>query len=166
MADKTIRHRAGATGLTLYAILRVEDPDSADCGEYVDAATGTPEAMAVANWGNYDVPLSEAPAGGYEYSAALPANVAVGFYRVFVFQQAGGSPAVGDTLLADAAWHYDGACLRETIKALEQLLAVVAGKAAHVAATGVTEFKYRDGTTVAATVTATGSGNRSASVLT
>ncbi|HUU91639.1 MAG TPA: hypothetical protein VM238_10550 [Phycisphaerae bacterium] len=166
MADKTIRFRAEATGRTLYAVLCVQDPDSADCGKYVDAATGTPEAMATANWGNYDIPLTESPAGGYEYAAALPANVAAGFYRAMIFEQAGGAPAVADQILADGSWHYDGACLRETTKAIEQMLAVIAGKAVHTAATGVTQFRYRDGTTLAATVTTTGSGNRSASVMT
>ena len=50
-------------------------------------------------------------------------------------------------------------------KALEAILAILGGKASHTAATGVTEFKGRDGTTVIVESTSTHSGNRTGSTI-
>jgi len=161
-----IQFRHDQTGRTLYAIVVNDDPDSADFGKYWDAGSKAWDALAVADWGDYDVPLSEDPADSYRYVASTPTDLPLGFYHLLVFEQAGASPAIGDAIVAERRCHYDASVFRDSTKTEEQILAVMAGKATHTAATGVTLFLYRDGSTQAASVTCTGSGTRSASALT
>lgn len=57
------------------------------------------EVRAVANWGNYDIALTESEAGSYWYTGAFPAAIADGTYTVMVFARAGAAPAATDELL-------------------------------------------------------------------
>lgn len=101
-----INHRHSATGETLYATIRKPS------GTYWNTA-GTPnfETLTVANWGDYDVALSESPASSYFYVGTFPAvsgNMVAGWYWVDVFKRAGGSPAIGDVLQASYFGYWDG----------------------------------------------------------
>ncbi len=90
-----------ATAKTLYAVIH-------------NAASqvwngSTFETLTVANWGNYDVALTETPASSYYYLADFPAGIAMaGDYEVVVYEQIGASPAITDTLLADGSILWDG----------------------------------------------------------
>jgi len=101
-----VNHRHSATGETLYATIRKP------VGTYWNTA-GTPnfETLAVANWGDYDIALTESPASSYFYIGTFPAisgNMVAGWYWVDVFKRAGGSPAIGDTLQASYFGYWDG----------------------------------------------------------
>ena len=59
------------------------------------------EAPVAANWGTYDIPLTETAIAGAQsrYAADFPtAIVDSGVFGVEIYQRAGASPAVGDTL--------------------------------------------------------------------
>lgn len=65
------------------------------------------EAIQDANWGNYDIALTEAGATGI-YQGDMPA-VAAGVYYFVAFRQAGGSPAVSDTKVGvSPTFQWDG----------------------------------------------------------
>lgn len=84
---------------TLYAIIR-------------DTATGYVwNGSALVAWVNgdiasYDIPLTSA--GGDLYTADFPSGVTGGTYRVFYYEQAGGSPATTDLLLGVDDMGWDG----------------------------------------------------------
>jgi len=99
MADE-IQYRHSATGATLYATIR------SAAGQYWNGSAF--EDMQVANWGDYDIPLSESPAGGYRYVGTFPGDIGEGQYELDVYLQAGGSAAIDDVLLASAAFAWDG----------------------------------------------------------
>jgi hypothetical protein len=92
------------TGVTLYVTIR------STARTYWNGADL--EALTVANWGDYDVALSETPASSYFYVGTFPAGAAVGFYWLDVFVQAGASPAISDTLTGTMAGYWDGATFR------------------------------------------------------
>lgn len=72
----------------------------------------TLENLTVANWGNYDIALTESPASSYFHVASWPAGLtSVGWYWVDVYKQAGASPAIGDTLVATLVAHWSGTLL-------------------------------------------------------
>jgi hypothetical protein len=101
-----ISHRHTATGETLYATIR-------NTARQMWNTAGTPafEALTVANWTDYDIALSETPASSYFYVGTFPAvsgNMVAGWYWVDVFKRAGGSSAIGDTLLASYFGYWDG----------------------------------------------------------
>lgn len=65
------------------------------------------ENITDANWGNYDIPLTEGGTASQIYLGTFPA-VAAGVYTIFVYEQAGGSPAVGDELLGAGKVDWSG----------------------------------------------------------
>lgn len=91
------------TGVTLYA--QVLDAT----GQIYNGSTF--EVPVDANWGTYDIALTEAGTTRI-YRASFPA-VAAGVYSLLIYLQAGGSPAVADTLigLGDMAWSGTAAVL-------------------------------------------------------
>ncbi len=90
-----IQHTHGATGSTLYFVI------SDDTGDVWDT-TGTPafETRTVAKWanGDYKIAMTETPASSYFYLGTLPAAAAETI-TVTVYNQAGGSPAVSDSIV-------------------------------------------------------------------
>jgi len=166
MADEIQIAHHTATGANLYAVIVNADPESADRGKWWNAVGGAWEVMAVANWADYAIAMSESPASGYRYVGAFPAAIALGWYTILQFTRAGGAPAITDAMIEPAVdRHWDGAALREEGKGISQALAVLLGKQEHVPATGVTTNYHRDGTTPAVTQTLTGGGNRNAPTL-
>ena len=101
-----ISHVHTATGDTLYATIRTP------AGLMWNTA-GTPnfEARTVANWGDYDVAMTETPASSYFYVGTFPAiagNMVAGWYAVEVFKRAGGAPAISDVIQARFFGHWNG----------------------------------------------------------
>ncbi len=103
MADfPPLRH--DGTGKTLYVTF------TNTAGQYWNT-TGTPayETLVPGSWGDYDTAATETPASSYQYIAAVPATLTTDA-AVFVtyYEQAGGSPAITDPVVADAVWFWDG----------------------------------------------------------
>lgn len=101
-----VSHRHSATGDTLYFTIR-------NTSSLMWNTAGTPnfETLTVANWTDYDVAMTESPASSYFYVGTFPAisgNMVAGWYWVDVFNQAGASPAIGDSLLASYFGYWDG----------------------------------------------------------
>jgi len=101
-----VSHRHSAKGETLYFTIR-------NVSRQMWNTAGTPnfETLTVANWGDYDVALSESPASSYFYVGTFPAisgNMVAGWYWVDVFKRAGGSPAISDVIQASYFGYWDG----------------------------------------------------------
>lgn len=101
-----VSHRHSATGETLYFTIR-------NTSRQMWNTAGTPnfETLTVANWGDYDIALSESPASSYFFAGDFPAisgNMVAGWYWVDVFKRAGGSPAISDVLQASYFGYWDG----------------------------------------------------------
>jgi len=88
-----IQWRGDTTGSTIYATVQNTS------GEYYQTTTGTFVSLVVANWANYDVPLTETPASSYWYLSDWPDVDYPAYYTINLFLQAGGAPAISDTLL-------------------------------------------------------------------
>lgn len=100
-------YRYTATGSVLYCTLRNA------AGQYWDT-TGTPayETLDPANWGDYDIALTETPASSYQYIGAVPATLtahAVVYQDIFL--RVGGSVAITDTLLATRELWWNGTAI-------------------------------------------------------
>lgn len=101
-----VSHRHTATGETLYFTIR-------NVSRQMWNTAGIPnfETLTVANWGDYDVALTESPASSYFFVGTFPAitgNMVAGWYWVDIFKQAGGSPAISDVLQASYFGYWDG----------------------------------------------------------
>ena len=98
-----ISWRDTATGDTLYATVRNA------ANQYWDVGAGAFETLVPASWDDYDIVMTETPAGGYTYVATFPAGITTaGFYYVTIYKQAGGSPALTDDVLASGTTNWDG----------------------------------------------------------
>ena len=157
-----LRYRHEQTGETLYAVVVNDDSASADCGKYWNGSAF--EACTVANWGDYDIALTETPAGSYRYVGDFPGGDP-GIYTILVFVRGGGSPAISDRLAAEATVVWTGSVVQPAEKAMEAILAVVAGVSTYTASTGVATFKKQDGSTTGVSVTVSDVGTRSASTI-
>lgn len=91
---------SGQTGLTLYAHIRNNSGDIWNGSSFV--------AWNVSNWATYAVAMTEQTSSGY-YNVAFPAAITAGKYSYYVYQQLGGSPAVGDIAMGAAQMYWDGA---------------------------------------------------------
>ena len=97
-----INFRHTDTGDTIYAVVT-----TAATGTYWNGAAF--EVCVVANWGNYDIALTETPVASYHYQGTFPGGIAVGNYSILIFEQVGGAPAISDTLLGTLDMAWDGA---------------------------------------------------------
>ena len=166
-------HRHSGTGDTLYAVITSAARTVWNGSAFV--------SFVVANWATYDVAMAESPASSYRYIATMPAGItASGDYKIEVYEQAGGSPAITDTLLATYVLHWTGAAMfdlqswevdstgDETLgvaKALEVILAMLGGVASYNESTGVWTIKGRDDTTTIMQITITDEGTRTVSTI-
>lgn len=78
-------------------------------GEFWNTS-GTPafEAYNAANWTSYDVALSQSGASQH-YAGTFPSTIPAGVYSLTAYVQAGGSPAVTDSLAgSDTAFYWTG----------------------------------------------------------
>lgn len=90
LSDTIINYRSAYTTLAYYATLELITGGTIWNGSAL-------EAMAVANWANYDIALTETPAGSYRYIATLPA-LSTGRYKATIYKRAGASPAITDEI--------------------------------------------------------------------
>lgn len=98
-----VSHRHTATGATLYFTIR-------NTARQMWNTAGTPnfETLTVANWGDYDIALSESPASSYFYVGTFPAisgNMVAGWYWVDIYS---GATAINNTLVASYFGYWDG----------------------------------------------------------
>jgi hypothetical protein len=97
--------RSNDTGKNVYATVRNMSR------QYYNTATPAFESLTVANWGDYDIALTETPASSYFYVGDMPA-VSAGFYWIDIFERAGASPAIGDELLGTWIAYWDATNLK------------------------------------------------------
>lgn len=146
-------HRHYATGDTLYFTIR-----NVSRQMWNTASTPNFETLTVANWGDYDVAMTESPASSYFYVGTFPAisgNMVVGWYWVDVYKRAGGSPAISDVLLASYWGYWDGTTFKwwgvdtthwgGTLVSAANVLIDGAITAAKIASDAFTLAKFADG---------------------
>lgn len=93
--------RHSSTGKTVYVTIR-----SAVRTMWNGSAL---EALTVANWGNYDIALAETPSASYFHVGDWPAALStVGWYWIDIYEQAGGSPAISDSLIGTLYGYWNG----------------------------------------------------------
>jgi hypothetical protein len=85
-----INYRHYATGRTLYGVV-FNAAKAVWNGAYVTLVAG--------NWATYAISLAENPAGSYRYLMDIPDAALAAHNSVQVYEQAGGSPAITDTLV-------------------------------------------------------------------
>jgi hypothetical protein len=94
------------SGATLYAVIR-------QLSDLTQVWNGTAfETYANANVATYDVALADK--GGDAYAADMPADITAGDYRVWIYEQAGGTPAITDLILRSYSFHWNGTAASET----------------------------------------------------
>lgn len=94
-----IESLSGQTGLTLYVHIRNNTGAVWNGSAFV--------SWNASNWATYAVAMTEQTNSGY-YNATFPAAITAGKYSYFVYQQIGGSPAVGDIAMGAAQMFWDG----------------------------------------------------------
>ena len=97
-----IQYRHDQTGETLYGILM--DPTD---GTHWDFTNSAWDAMVVADWGDYDIPMTETPVSSYKYVADMPAVAANIVVELQIYRRLGGSPAITDPILAKRASYWN-----------------------------------------------------------
>ena len=96
--------RHTATGETIYATIRTA------ARTYWYTVTPELEALTVAHWADYDIALTESPASSYFYVGDWPVALDTnGWFWIDIFKRAGGSPAIGDTLVGGMVVYWNGA---------------------------------------------------------
>lgn len=65
------------------------------------------ETYNASNWATYAVAMTELGVSGI-YTATFPAGISAGKYETLKFDQAGGSPAVGDDIVGTGIFEWDG----------------------------------------------------------
>lgn len=102
MSDE-IQFRYTITGETIYAT--VVGPSSVWANNTDEAM----EAVVVANWAEYVVPLTETDTGTYFYVGNFPNWITTpGIYSIIIYRRVGGSPAITDTVLAKGTISWTG----------------------------------------------------------
>lgn len=103
-----MQYRSTSTGVTIYAIVTDE------AGQYWSVTNSAFEALVVANWGTFDITMTETPAASYFYVGDFPAAIATGgVYGVMFFEQAAGAPAITDTLRASGEIYWTDSAERD-----------------------------------------------------
>lgn len=126
------------TGKTLYAVLLNAIGQVWDGSQF--------EAIASGTWTDNNIALTEATAG--IYLANMPA-VGAGAYSYLVYEQAGASPAVTDSLLGSGSVDWDGtAVLPLSALALEATLTAIKAKTDLLDVSSVTVNSAISGTAI------------------
>lgn len=96
---KEIGLQHGTTGKTLYMLIRRKDQQIWNGAAF--------EAYVTANLGTYDVPADgEQGTASAFYEFTFPGAIVVGVYSVNIYEQAGGAPAEGDSLIGALSFHW------------------------------------------------------------
>jgi hypothetical protein len=164
MADE-IQYRHDQTGESLYAVLVNNDSASADFGKYWNTSAAAFEALETSHWADYDLGLTETPAGSYHYVGTFPGGAPAGICNVLIFVRGGASPDIGDRLAAEATVVWTGSKVQPAEKAMEAILAVVAGNSTFAESTGQAVYKKQDGSTTGVSYEVTGVGTRTGSTV-
>jgi hypothetical protein len=98
-----LRHLHSHSEANIYALLWQFNED-----QVRDVVAGAWETFSVGSLGDYDIAYTETPASSRRYQADMPAGVLAGDFTIEVFERAGGSPAITDTLLARQDYTWDG----------------------------------------------------------
>lgn len=94
-----LKHRHSTTGSNLYAVVtRASDGDVWNGSTFED--------LLAANWGTYDIALTEQSTTQFYYGD-MPA-VSAGLYDLWVFERLGGSPATTDPLVGKGVIDWRG----------------------------------------------------------
>lgn len=105
---------SGESGLTVYAFIRKSTDGTIWNGT-------TFESYSAANWGNYDVAMTEQTSSGF-YSGTFPAGITDDdFYHITTYYQSGGSPAAGDTVIGQDSYKFDGTNLYNGVSLTAQM---------------------------------------------
>jgi hypothetical protein len=155
----------GESGLTLYAVIENTDGASVNHGKFWNGSAW--EAKAAAHWGTYGVALAEA-AGSCQYVGAMPATgdlAASAIVTIHVHEQGGASPAIADRRLAAQEFLWTGSRLLDSVKAMEAILAVVAGNSTFAESTGQAVYKKPDGASTGVSYTVTNVGTRTSATI-
>jgi hypothetical protein len=158
--------RLGESGLTLYAVIENTDGASASHGEFWNGSAW--EAKAAANWANYAVATAEGSPANYQYVGTMPATgalAAAAIVTIHVYERAGAAPAIADRRLASQEFIWTGGALLNSAKAMEAVLAVVAGNSTFAESTGLAVYKKPDGSSTGVTYTVTNVGTRTSSTI-
>lgn len=98
---KEIGIQHGATGKTLYMLIRQNDQKIFNGTVF--------ETYVTANLGTYDVPADgEQGTTSAFYEFTFPGAITAGVFLVSIHEQAGGSPAEGDSLVGILSFHWNG----------------------------------------------------------
>ena len=83
---------------------------------------GTPglETGQAAHWANYAITAGEV-SGFYLYLGTIPATLPVGWYWIEEYRQAGGSPAITDTMVGQKYCYWDGTTLEAAAADVKQV---------------------------------------------
>ena len=141
----------GQSGLSLYAVIQNSDGASPDAGKFWNGSAW--ETKAAANWAGFAIALSES-SGNYQYVGTMPATgplAAAALVTIHIHERAGATAAICDPRLASQEFLWTGSRLLGTAKAMEAILAVVAGSMTFTESTGVTEFRKTDNTSPSVT---------------
>lgn len=100
----SIRHRE--TGKSVYMVL----VKGSNAGHIIASSGALEDPMVAANWGNYDIAMTEISLG-YLYQANIPAGMALGHYTALFFV---GNPAgIGDSQVGYYFFYFDGTNITE-----------------------------------------------------
>lgn len=103
-----LQHRDTETGLTLYFTLRKPNGIYPWWNVTGSAFVSAPTS---ALWGQFDIAMSETAGKSYFYLGSLPAisgNMVAGWYWAEIYEQAGASPAIDDTIKGRYFGYWDG----------------------------------------------------------
>lgn len=106
MANDVFTLQHDTTGANLYALIRDDDGNVADVA--VDNAF---EAFADASLDDYDLAGTEQGTASRCYAFTFPSWISAGTYKVDIFEQAGGTPAVTDDLVGSGVIEWDGSAI-------------------------------------------------------
>jgi len=134
MANEITYHSAADSGSTVYAMLENTS------GQVWNGAAF--EAPASGNWGDYDIPLTEAATSTGIFRASMP-GAAAGTYSYVIRLQAGASPAVTDSVLGTTRWFYwSGSAVQSAAEVLLSARSEPAQGAPAVNATALVKLDY------------------------
>lgn len=97
------------TGKTVYA--NIIAGNGADVGKIWSVTGSAFEAYSTANFGNYDIALTEQGTASQIYLGTFDASIVAGLYFIQFREQAGGSPAESDTIIGTETLTWDGSAV-------------------------------------------------------
>lgn len=94
------------TGKTVYA--NIISGNGADVGKIWSVSGSAFEAYSTANFGNYDIALTEQGTASQIFLGTFDTNITTGLYFIQFREQAGGSPAESDDIIGTETLTWNG----------------------------------------------------------